>query len=152
MGLAAQPSPRGAGVPPTPLAVLCSAIIHMQRGRSEMTTKWGIVAILLVAATASCGEASANPIIGSWKPDPAVEQKDYCKGTITFTAKTYTALDPWGKVSTIPVRYVGGDVKAYPADVYVITDAGAVNHTTYRFESHDRMVLQTAWPCTYIRG
>ncbi len=116
-----------------------------------MKTRANVLAVLLLATTASCSGASANPLIGKWKPDPSVQQNDSCNFSMTFTAKTYTSPDPWGKVRTLDVRYVGGDVKSYPADVYVITDAGAANHTTYRFLSADKMVPQTASLCTYIR-
>jgi hypothetical protein len=111
-----------------------------------------VVALVLLAGPIGCSQADANPLIGTWKLDPSSNPDKICLGTMTFTATTYTAVDPWGKLSTIPVRYVGGDVKSYPADVYLITDAGVANHVTYRFESPNKMSLQAYTVCAYIRA
>jgi hypothetical protein len=54
-------------------------------------------------------------------------------------------------VNTIPVTYVTGNSNTFPTVVYVLTDAGITYHTTYNFPSKDKMILDTAAQCPYVR-
>ncbi len=118
-----------------------------------------IAVILAFSAIAACGGAGAgdpaNPLIGKWKLYAAagITYSPYCVPNFEYAAKTFTKPDANGKLSTIPVTYItnGAKVVTFPATVYVLTDAGALFHTTFLFPSKDRMVLDTALQCTYVR-
>ena len=81
----------------------------------------------------------------------AAPPDSYCLTKLEFTAKTYTSTEAAGTVSSRPVTYVAGQSKTFPTVVYMMTDAGITYHVTYRFESKDRMILDTAYPCRYAR-
>jgi hypothetical protein len=110
-------------------------------------------AVLLFAAEA-CGGQPSNLLIGTWKLDRSgVAPSAYCQEPITFAEKTRT-MPPGiqGGQNTIPVTYVAGDATKFPTVVYVMTDAGVANHTTFNFVSKDKMVLDTALQCVYVRS
>jgi hypothetical protein len=114
-----------------------------------------ILAFLAIAACGGGGSDPANPLIGKWKlyAAPGTTSSPYCLANFEFAAKTYTKPIGDGKVSTIPVTYVtsGAKVVTFPATVYVMSDAGILAHTTYLFSTKDRMLLDTALQCTYMR-
>jgi hypothetical protein len=117
-----------------------------------------VTVVLMFTAIAACGGAGSdpsNPLIGKWKLYAAAgtTSSPYCLATFEFAAKTYTKPIADGKTSTIPVTYVtsGAKVVTFPATVYVMSDAGILAHTTYLFSSKDKMLLDTALQCTYMR-
>ena len=117
-----------------------------------------VTAILLFSAIAACGGGGsdpANPLIGKWKLYAAAgtTSSPYCLASFEYAAKTYTKPDGSGKFVTIPVTYVtnGAKVVTFPATVYVMSDAGILAHTTYIFSTKDKMLLDTALQCTYMR-
>jgi hypothetical protein len=120
----------------------------------------GIGVILAFTAIAACGGPAsgdpANPLIGKWKLYAAAgtTSSPYCVQNFEYAAKTFTNPDANRKPTTIPVTYVtnGAKVVTFPATVYVMTDAGVLFHTTFLFPSKDRMVLDTALECTYMRN
>jgi hypothetical protein len=108
--------------------------------------------ILLCMAAAACKAAPSNLLIGTWKLDRSGAAPDpYCPEPLTFGEKTRTAPDVNGQVSTAPVTYVTGDSTTFPTVVYMMTDAGVAFHTTYRFLSKDKMIVDTAAQCAYVR-
>jgi hypothetical protein len=115
-----------------------------------------IAAILISSVTTACGGGGVDPkniLLGKWKLVQDDKHSQYCLATMEFAAKTYTAPDPQGKLTTIPVRYVTGDPKTitFPATVYVLTDAGIDFHTTYLFSNINTMTLNTGAMCSYAR-
>jgi hypothetical protein len=111
-----------------------------------------VVAVLLIAVTEACGGQPSNLLIGTWKLDrSSTAPSPYCQEPLTFAEKSRTEPDVNGKMNTAPVTYVAGETKTFPTVVWMITDAGMANHTTYRFLSKDKMVLDTAWQCAYVR-
>jgi hypothetical protein len=111
-----------------------------------------VVAVMLFAAAEACGGQPSNLLIGTWKLDRSgAAPSAYCQEPLTFAEKTRTEPDVNGKMNTAPVTYVAGDPAKFPTVVWMITDAGMANHTTYRFLSKDKMVLDTAWQCAYVR-
>jgi hypothetical protein len=109
------------------------------------------VVLLFFSATA-CKGASSNLLIGTWVLDRSgAAPSPYCQAQLTFAEKTFTAPDVNGKVNTIPVTYVTGNSNTFPTVVYVLTDAGITYHTTYNFPSKDKMILDTAAQCPYVR-
>jgi hypothetical protein len=111
-----------------------------------------IVAAVLMSAAACKGSSSSNLLIGTWALDRSgAAPNPYCLAQLTFAEKTYSAPDVNGKVNTIPVTYVTGDSNTFPTVVYVLTDAGITYHTTYNFPSRDKMILDTAAQCAYVR-
>jgi hypothetical protein len=113
------------------------------------------IAILLFTGAAACGHGqSQNLLIGTWKLDRSgAAPSKYCAEPLTYTSKTATTPDYAGNPhsTTIPVTYVLGQTKGFPNVVWVMTDAGAAYHTTFYFSSKDKMVLQTAEMCAYVR-
>jgi hypothetical protein len=115
--------------------------------------------ILAFSAIAACGGASggdpSNPLIGKWKLYAAAgtTSSPYCLASFEYAAKTFTKSDGNGKLATIPVTYVtsGAKVVTFPATVYVMSDAGILAHTIYIFSTKDKMLLDTALQCTYMR-
>jgi hypothetical protein len=117
-----------------------------------------ITAVMLFSVISGCGGGSgsfdpSNVLLGKWKLVPDAVHSPYCLATMEFAAKTYTAPDAQGKMSTIPVNYVTGNPKTltFPTTVYVLTDAGIVFHTTYNFSDKDHMILDTGAMCSYAR-
>ena len=111
------------------------------------------IAILLFTGAAACGQPP-NLLIGTWKLDRSgAAPSQYCAEPLTYTSKTATTPDYAGSPhsTTIPVTYVLGQTKGFPNVVWVMTDAGAAYHTTFNFDSKDKMVLQTAAMCAYVR-
>jgi len=99
-----------------------------------------------------CGGQPSNLLIGTWKLDRSgAAPSQSCQEPLTFGEKSRTEPDVNGKMNTAPVTCVAGDSKAFPAVVWMITDAGMANHTTYRFLSKDKMILDTAWQCAHVR-
>lgn len=110
------------------------------------------VAVVLFASAEACGGQASNLLIGTWKLDRSgAAQSPNCQEPYTFAEKTRTEPDVNGKMNTVPVTYVAGDPTKFPAVVWMITDAGMANHTTYMFPSKNKMVLQTADMCAYVR-
>jgi hypothetical protein len=112
-----------------------------------------VVAVLLFGVAEACGGQPSNLLIGTWKLDRSgVAPSAYCQEPISFAEKTRT-MPPGiqGGQNTIPVTYVAGDPKTFPTVVYVMTDAGVANHTTFNFVSKDKMILDTALQCVYLR-
>ncbi len=110
------------------------------------------VAVGLLMLASACEAAPSNLLIGTWKLDrTGAAQSPNCQEPLTYAEKTRTMPDVNGKMNTIPVTYVAGETKTFPAVVWMITDAGMANHTTFQFVSKDKMVLQTANMCTYLR-
>jgi len=119
-----------------------------------------ITVVLLFSVITGCGGSGgggsfdpSNVLLGKWKLTPDAIHSPYCLATMEFAAKTYTAPDPQGKMSTIPVTYVTGGPKTltFPTTVYVLTDAGITFHTTYNFSTKDQMMLNTGAMCSYTR-
>ena len=111
-----------------------------------------VIAVLLIAATEACSGQPANLLIGTWKLDRSgAAPSRYCAEPLTYTSKTATTPDYAGNSTTIPVTYVLGQTKGFPNVVWMMTDAGAAYHTTFYFYSKDKMVLQTAEMCAYVR-
>jgi hypothetical protein len=111
-----------------------------------------LVAVLLFAAAEACGGQPSNLLIGTWKLDRSgAAQSPNCQEPFTFAEKSRTMPDVNGKMNTVPVTYVAGDPTKFPTVVWMITDAGMANHTTYQFASKNKMVLQTADMCAYVR-
>jgi len=108
-----------------------------------------ILTILLFTVPTAFG-ASTNLLLGKWKLDSATKQSPYCENSFEFTPKALIRTTP-GKTGSTPVTYVTGDAKTFPTVVYVMTDAGIAYHTTYRFLSKDKMILDTALQCVYLR-
>ncbi len=107
--------------------------------------------LLSMAATA-CKSAPSNLLIGTWVVDRSgVAPSPYCIEPFTFDEKTRTEPDANGTMNTIPVTYVAGETTTFPTVVYVMTDAGVAYHTTFRFLSKDKMILDTAAQCPYVR-
>jgi hypothetical protein len=72
----------------------------------------------------------------------------FCANPMEFTSTTQTLT--WaGKPATEKVSYNAAQTKTYPTTVYVM--GNSANHQTYNFSSKDRMVLDTAAGCTYVR-
>jgi hypothetical protein len=109
-------------------------------------------AALMLTATAACGAPPSNLLIGSWKLDPAAAPSPYCIGPLSFTAGTVTRPDAQGQPSTVAVTYVTSQTASFPTVVFMMTDAGAANHDTYRFSSRDRMILDAQAQCAYVRA
>jgi len=110
-----------------------------------------IVVVLFLAATA-CKGAPSNPLLGTWVLDRSAAAIDpSCQEPLTFAAKTRTEPDVNGVMNTVPVTYVTGDSSTFPTVVYMMTDAGMAYHTTYRLPSKDKMILDTAAQCPYVR-
>jgi hypothetical protein len=112
-----------------------------------------VMAVVLLGVAEACGGQPSNLLIGTWKLDRSgVAPSAYCQEPISFAEKTRT-MPPGvqGGQNTIPVTYVTGDVKTFPTVVYVMTDAGIEYHTTYRFLSKDKIILDTALQCAYVR-
>ena len=113
-----------------------------------------VIAVLFLAVTGACGGQPANLLLGTWKLDRSgAAPSQYCAEPLTYTSKTATTPDLAGSPhsTTIPVTYVLGQTKGFPNVVWVMTDAGAAYHTTFYFSSKDKMVLQTAEMCAYVR-
>ena len=113
-----------------------------------------VLAVLFLAVTEACGGQPANLLLGTWKLDRSgAAPSQYCAEPLTYTSKTATTPDLAGSPhsTTIPVTYVLGQTKGFPNVVWVMTDAGAAYHTTFNFDSKDKMVLQTAAMCAYVR-
>jgi hypothetical protein len=113
-----------------------------------------IGAVLLFGMAEACGGQPSNLLIGTWKLDRSgAAPSAYCQEPITFAEKTRTMpAGVQGAANTIPVTYVAGDPTKFPTVVYVMTDAGVANHTTFNFVSKDKMVLDTALQCVYVRA
>lgn len=108
--------------------------------------------ILLCMAAAACKAAPSNLLIGTWKVDRSgVAPNPGCTEPMTFGEKTLTKPDVNGQMSSIPVTYVAGESTTFPTVVYVMTDAGIEFHTTFRFLSKDKMIMDTAAQCPYVR-
>jgi hypothetical protein len=111
-----------------------------------------VVAVLLMAVTGACGGQPSNLLIGTWKLDRSgAAPSAYCQEPMSYAEKSRTMPSANGQPNTIPVTYVTGDVKTFPTVVYVMTDAGIEYHTTFRFLSKDKMILDTALQCAYVR-
>jgi hypothetical protein len=113
------------------------------------------ITILLFAGAMACGGGSTNLLLGKWKVNAAPgvpAPSPYCQSPIEFGPTTRTMPDAKGKPASIPVTYVTGSTTVFPTVVYVMTDAGIAFHTTYRFLSKDKMILDTALQCPYIRN
>jgi hypothetical protein len=111
-----------------------------------------VVAVLLFTAVEACGGTPSNLLIGSWKLDRSgAAPSPYCLEPMTFAEKTFTGKQAGGGLNTVPVTYIAGDATKFPSVVYMMTDAGEANHTTFRFLSKDKMVLDTAAQCAYSR-
>ena len=113
-----------------------------------------VLAVLFLAVTEACGGQPANLLIGTWKLDRSgAAPSQFCAEPLTYTSKTATTPDLAGSPhsTTIPVTYVLGQTKGFPNVVWVMTDAGIEFHVTYIFSSKDKMVLQTAEMCAYVR-
>ena len=125
----------------------------MERKENEMKKLACLLAVLLFAGAEACGGQPSNLLIGTWKLDRSgAAPSVYCQEPITFAEKSRTMpAGVQGGANTIPVKYVAGDPHAFPTVVYVMTDAGVANHTTFNFVSKDRMILDTALQCVYVR-
>src|ERR1035441_654083 len=113
-----------------------------------------VIAVLLIAAAEACGGQPANLLIGTWKLDRSgAAPSQYCAEPLTYTSKTATTPDYAGSPhsTTIPVTYVLGQTKGFPNVVWWRTDAGVANQRTFIFSSKDKMVLQAAAMCAYVR-
>jgi hypothetical protein len=120
--------------------------------RRAMKNTMSVIAVLLFTAAAACGGQPSNLLIGTWKLDRGgVAPSAYCQEPMSYTEKTVTMPSVNGPSTTTPVTYVAGDPKTFPTVVYMMTDAGVANHTTFRFLSKDRMILDTAAQCAYVR-
>jgi len=109
------------------------------------------VFLLFMLATA-CKAAPSNLLIGTWKVDRSgVAPNPGCPEPLTFGEKSRTEPDANGQSNTIPVTYVAGESTKFPTVVYVMTDAGIEFHTTFRFLSKDKMIMDTAAQCPYVR-
>jgi hypothetical protein len=109
------------------------------------------VVLLFMAATA-CKGTPSNLLIGTWKLDRSGTALDpSCQEPLTFNEKTRTEPDVNGQMNTVAVTYVAGEAKTFPTVVWMMTDAGMAYHTTYRFLSKDRMILDTPAQCPYVR-
>jgi hypothetical protein len=110
------------------------------------------IVILLSMAAAACKAAPSNLVIGTWKLDRSgAAPSPYCPEPLSFSATTRTAPDLNGVVTTAPVTYVAGESTTFPTVVYMMTDAGIEFHTTFRFLSKDKMIVDTAAQCAYVR-
>jgi hypothetical protein len=108
--------------------------------------------ILLCLAAAACKAAPSNLLIATWRVDRSgVAPNPGCPEPLTFGEKTRTESDVNGQSNTIPVTYVAGESTTFPTVVYVMTDAGVEFHTTFRFLSKDKMIMDTAAQCPYVR-
>jgi hypothetical protein len=111
-----------------------------------------VVAVLLIAVTQACSGQPSNLLIGTWKLDRSgAAPSPYCQEPMSYAEKTQTTQSVNGQPNIIPVTYVAGDPKTFPTVVYVMTDAGVAFHTTFRFLSKDKMILDTALQCAYVR-
>jgi hypothetical protein len=110
-----------------------------------------LMAIVVFAGTAACSHAAPNPLLGTWTLDPSTNPSPYCVGPLTFTAKSYTAPDLNGKLTTYSVNYVLGNTTTFPTTVYVTYNNGGVGHGTYIFRSANKMVVDTYLQCTYVK-
>jgi hypothetical protein len=111
-----------------------------------------VLAVVLLGVAEACGGQPSNLLIGTWKLDRSgAVQSSNCQEPFTFAEKSRTMPDVNGVMNTVPVTYVAGDPTKFPAVVWMITDAGAANHTTYMFSSKNKMVLQTPDMCAYVR-
>ena len=112
-----------------------------------------VIAVLLITVAEACGGQPSNLLIGTWKLDRSgVAPSQYCLEPMTFAEKTFTGRDTsGGGLNTVAVTYVAGDPKTFPTVVYMMTDAGVANHTTFRFTSKDKVILDTAAQCAYVR-
>lgn len=111
-----------------------------------------VMAVVLLSVAEACGGQPSNLLIGTWKLDRSgAAQSSNCQEPFTFAEKSRTMPDVNGQMNTVPVTYVAGDPTKFPAVVWMITDAGMANHTTYMFPSKNKMVLQTADMCAYVR-
>ena len=107
---------------------------------------------LLFMLSTACKAAPSNLVIGTWKLDRSgAAPSPYCPEPLSFSATTRTAPDVNGQVSTAPVTYVTGETTTFPTVVYMMTDAGVAFHTTFRFLSKDKMIVDTAAQCAYVR-
>jgi len=108
--------------------------------------------ILVCLAAAACKAAPSNLLIATWRVDRSgVAPNPGCPEPLTFGEKTRTEPDVNGTSNTIPVTYVAGESTTFPTVVYVMTDAGIEFHTTFRFLSKDKMIMDTAAQCPYVR-
>jgi hypothetical protein len=108
--------------------------------------------ILACMTAAACKAAPSNLLIGTWRVDTSgVAPNPGCANPLTFGEKTRTEPDVNGQSNTIPVTYVAGESTTFPTVVYVMTDAGIEYHTTFRFLSKDKMIMDTAAQCPYVR-
>ena len=107
-------------------------------------------AILLFSVITGCGSSQpSNPLIGKWKvgSTEGVATSPYCASTIEFTETTQTMVYA-GKPATEPASYSATQAGVFPTTEYVIGTGG---HTTYVFSTKDKMVMDTALLCTYVR-
>jgi hypothetical protein len=98
------------------------------------------IAIAAAASLAACG-GGGNPLLGKWIAVPG--NPDGCDTDMNFTA---TTLIRKGQPD-IAVSY-----SASPTKVYVVTDAGLANHTTFLIDGPDRVTLDTPFPCHFQRA
>jgi hypothetical protein len=111
-----------------------------------------VLAVLLFTVAEACGGQPSNLLIGTWKLDRSgTAPSPYCLEPMTFGEKTWTGADTTGKMNSTAVTYIAGDATKFPTVVYMMTDAGEANHTTFRFLSKDKMILDTAAQCAYVR-
>ena len=120
-----------------------------------MKKTFSIAVILSLCILSSCGSSPSstaqpsNPLIGKWKvgSTEGVATSPYCASTIEFTATAQTMVYA-GKPATEPASYSATQAGVFPTTEYVIGTGG---HTTYVFSTKDKMVMDTALLCTYVR-
>jgi hypothetical protein len=108
-----------------------------------------ILSFSVLAACGSSGSQSSNLLIGKWKvgSTEGVATSPYCASTIEFTQTAQTMIYA-GKPATEPASYSAIQPGVFPTTEYVIGTGG---HTSYVFSTRDKMVMDTALLCTYVR-
>ena len=110
----------------------------------------GALAILLLTITGcnSSGPDPDNLLLGKWK---AVSGDPGCDATMDFEKTQASFVDFKGNSRSMAVTYVAANQDKMPTTVYVITDAGMSNHTTWNFSDKNTVQLDAYTMCTYKR-
>jgi hypothetical protein len=110
-----------------------------------------LLGVLLVTVTSGCTQKSSNSnlLIGKWKLVSGSPQG--CDAMMSFSAKQGTFVDSEGHSRSMDLSYVAADQDKLPATVYVITDAGVANHTTWNFSDKNTVQLDSYSMCTFKR-
>ena len=107
-----------------------------------------VLAMLTLNVIGACKTQPDNLLLGKWK---LISGDQACDTSMDFAAKQGSFVDYQGQTRSMAVTYVAANQDQIPTTVYVITDAGFSNHTTWNFSDKNTVKLDSIGFCTYQR-